>query len=429
MISDRGLQQLGLSANASRLWAPAIRGLLIVATLGFGTFQLVTYARIAQATVTIRDLADFDVFYRSSERAARQEDPYEVAPQAAGGIAWTANLNPPHVVLAFVALTWFSRETAFAIWVVLSCASAIWAIALIFRELQLRVTVATMSVTVLALLAAAPTGALIFSAQIGWILWGPVTFVWASARRGRWIAAGLALGILTSIKPFLGLLIIAFMTLGHWMPALLALAATAVCFSIGTVTLGWTTLASWRTAVRSVTWAGHIFNVSLFGFLDRLFTGESSVWPLAPLGGSPASVWPAWMATGAAVLWFTFRAIGGRPSPTDASATGRDPRPIDQSFAATLLAAFLVSPLSWIYYLFFAAGPSIATARHGAWWSQRWRTRVSVIAMFGLTLGPNTLTAGQPGGVATATIGSAYFWAVLGLWMCLLTLRTSPRST
>ena len=432
MISDRRLQQIGFSARTSRLNGPAIRGLLIVAATGFGLLQIVTYARVAHATVTIRELADFEVFYRSSQRAAQGVgDPYAVAPKEANGITWTANLNPPHVVLALVALTWFTRETAFAIWVVLSLASVIWAIALIFRELELRVTVGTVSLTVLALLSAAPTGALIFSAQIAWILWGPITFVWASARRGQWIAAGLALGILTSIKPFLGLLIIAFMTLGHWMPAVLASATTALCFSIGALTLGWGTLASWWTALRSVTWAGHIFNVSLFGFFDRLFTGESSVWPLAPIGESPALIWPAWMATAAAVLLLTLPAIRKRPSATDAGGAGRDPRAIDQTFAATLLAAFLVSPLTWIYYLFFAAGPLIATAIHGAWWSSRWRTLGSVLAMGALTLGPNTLTAGQPGGIATATIGSAYFWAVLGLWMCLWTLPdvTAIRAT
>jgi len=377
-------------------------------------------------------LADFEVFYRSSHRVAQGiGDPYAVAPKEANGITWTANLNPPHVVLALVALTWLTRESAFAIWVVFSVASAIWAIALIFRELKLRVTVATVSMTVLALLLAAPTGALIFSAQIAWILWGPITLVWVSARRGEWIAAGLALGILTSIKPFLGLLIIAFMTLGHWMPAVLALATTALCFSIGILTLGWATLASWWRAVRSVTWAGHIFNVSLFGFFDRLFTGESSVWPLAPLGESAALVWPAWMASAAAVLVLTWLAIRRRPSATDAGGAGHDPKTIDLTVAATLLAAFLVSPLTWIYYLFFAAGPLIATARHGAWWTSRWRTLVSVMAMIGLTMGPTTLTAGQPGGVATATIGSAYFWAVLGLWMCLwnLPVVTANRAT
>ena len=113
MISDRRLQQIGFSARTSRLYGPAIRGLLIVGAIGFGLFQIVTYARVAQATVTVRELADFEVFYRSSQRAAQEVgDPYAVAPKVANGITWTANLNPPHVVLALVALTWFTRETA-----------------------------------------------------------------------------------------------------------------------------------------------------------------------------------------------------------------------------------------------------------------------------------------------------------------------------
>jgi hypothetical protein len=411
MISDRGLQQLGLAARAARLYGPAIRGLSIVAALGLGTFQLVIYARIAQATVTVRDLADFDVFYRSSERAARQEDPYEVAPQAAGGITWTANLNPPHSIVLLGGLTWFSKPAAFTIWVVASLASAVWAVALIFRELRIRVTAGSVSWTMLVLLCAAPTGALLFSAQIAWLLWGPVTFVWAAARRGHWTAAAVTLGVLASIKPFLGLLVLAFALTQRRMPAIVAAATTSVCFIAGIVALGWTTFASWWRAVRSVTWAGHIFNVSLYGFFDRLFTRESPVWELSPLTEFPAIAWPAWFAGGAVVLGATF--WGTRR---------HDAIEIDRTFAATLSAAFLVSPLCWVYYLFFAAGPFLAMVRRGAWWSSRWRTAVSLMATIGLALGPATLTAGQPSGLATLTIGSTYFWSVLALWSCARTV-------
>ena len=297
-----------------------------------------------------------------------------------------------------------------------------WAIAIIFRELQIRMTVASVAGTVFALLCAAPTGALIFSAQIAWILWGPATFAWAAARRGNWTAAAMVLGVLASIKPFLGLLVMAFIAIGRRKPAALALTMTALCFSIGIITLGWGTVASWWSAVRSVTWGGHIFNVSLFGFSDRLFTGTSSVWPLAPLAERPEIVWPAWLATAAVVLAVTFRAIRRRRPETEGNDTAPDPWTVDHTFAATLSAAFLVSPFSWIYYLFLAAGPVLAIVRHGDWWSSRWRTLVSVMAMMGLTMGPKTLTAGQPAGFATFSIGSAYFWAVLGLWMCLWTL-------
>ena len=171
--------------------------------------------------------------------------------------------------------------------------------------------------------------------------------------------------------------------------------------------------------------------MSLFGFSDRLFTTKSSVWPLAPLAERPEIVWPAWLATAAVVLAVTFRAIRRRRPPTDGTDTARDSGTVDQTFAATLSAAFLVSPVSWIYYLFLAAGPVLAIVRHGAWWSSRWRTLVSVMGMIGLTMGPKTLTAGQPAGFATFSVGSAYFWAVLGFWICLWTLPdvTAIRAT
>jgi hypothetical protein len=49
-------------------------------------------------------------------------------------------------------------------------------------------------------------GRLLFSAQISWCLWGTVTYLWVAARRSRLTSAAIVLGVLVSIKPFLGLL-------------------------------------------------------------------------------------------------------------------------------------------------------------------------------------------------------------------------------
>jgi hypothetical protein len=417
MISDQGLQGLGLSKRTVQLTGPVIRGLVTVIVLAVATLLLVTSARIARATVTERRFADFDVFFRSSQRAALGDDPYVVTPAGSSGFVWTANLNPPHVVLIFEPLIGLPISTAFAVWVLLSIASAGWAIAIIFREIGIRPGPVALAWTGLALLSAAPTGALLFSAQIAWILWGPVTYVWAAARRARLTAAAIVLGVTMSVKPFLGLLVLDFVLERRWLAVALSLGVAGVCFLLGAAGLGNAAVRSWLEALASVTWAGHIFNASLFGWLDRILVGRASVWPVAPVAGAPGLVWPLWMSCGVAVLLVSLLALR---SPDPVQERGRHrARETDRAFAILLSAALLVSPIAWIYYLFFLAGPFAALLADKTWRrAPGWKAPLLVAALICLSLPPGALVAGQPSGWATVFLGSAYFWGLLALWAC-----------
>ena len=94
---------------------------------------------------------------------------------------------------------------------------------------------------------------------------------------------------------------------------------------------------------------------------------------------------------------------------------------VDRMFAVTLSAALLISPLAWIYYLFLLAGPFIALCLDDRWRKGlRWRKVVLVGAVICCMLSPGTLASGQPNGWATLSIGSAYFWGLLGVWVCAL---------
>lgn len=432
MVSDQQLRAIGLSRATTRLLGPLIRALLVVLALGVGLHQVLAYAKIAQTTVTVREMADFDVFYRSSQRVAQASgNPYDRFPlPGAASELRTPNLNPPHVVAALVPLTFFAPHTALLIWTMASVASAFIALWIIFRELGIRPTPTAVAWTVLALLCAAPTGALLHTAQISWLLWTPVTWAWAAARNGRWRPAAAALGLAMSIKPFLGLFVLLLAIKKRWAPMAIASLTAAAFFASGALTLGWSPFASWLRAVGSVTWVDHIFNMSSLGFIDRLFTNRvilQPAWNLAPLVRAPDLIWPlSIVAAGSALALWAWSVHWGEPGRTT-GVRARSQFQTDRLFLLTLSTALLVTPAGWIYYLFLLAGPLLGVGSDARLWSApHWRGIVFAASGTCVVLSPGTLASAQPSGLATATLGSAYFWGLLGLWTCALSPLEEP---
>ena len=96
---------------------------------------------------------------------------------------------------------------------------------------------------------------------------------------------------------------------------------------------------------------------------------------------------------------------------------------MDRAFALLLVAAILISPLGWIYYMPVAAGPIAAIVfaqeRRGPWtW---WSVLLGVIAIAGFYWPHPLLGAMQPNRWATLVFTSAYFWASLAAWTWLMT--------
>ena len=424
MISDERLRACGLSGRTVQLFGPIVRVLLTVLVLAFGTQQCLVYAEIVRTTVTARHLGDFDVFYRSSRRVANGGgNPYDVvAVSGTANLVRTPNLNPPHVVLLLLPLTLFDARTALWIWAAASAASALLALWIIFREVPIRLGWQSAGWTLFALLCAAPTGALLFATQISWLLWGPVTWVWAAARRNHWKQAAFVLGVTMSVKPFLGLLLMMLVVRKRWAAFTIALTAAIGCFALGIAALGWPTFVSWVRALRSITWADHIFNASLLGFFERLLGNHPGrTWNLAPIASAPAVIQPLWLVAAAAVVSASAWALYRRDASDVRASTGGLTFDTDRLFALSLSAALLTSPLAWIYYDFFLAGPFIALCADGRWRNGfSWRMVLFGCAAFALTLSPGTLTSAQPRVWATFSIGSAYFWSSLALWTCAL---------
>lgn len=127
-----------------------------------------------------------------------------------------------------------------------------------------------------------------------------------------------AVGLLMSLKPFLGLFVIVALGQRRWREALIS---GAVCVAVWCVLwlVNPTLMAQWIGALRHASWIGLPLNASVFGVVARLG-------------------WPTWSALLAALL--VLGVTLWRPS-----------------WASTFCAALLISPMGWSYYLPWTVGP------------------------------------------------------------------------
>jgi hypothetical protein len=95
-----------------------------------------------------------------------------------------------------------------------------------------------------------------------------------------------------------------------------------------------------------------------------------------------------------------------------------EPERSDGDWAALLLAALLMSPLGWNYYVWIAVWPVAALLAHHAPWRQPTMRDLWLLPGLGGWLWWGKMTDwGQPHVVATLTAASVYFWALLALWI------------
>ena len=91
---------------------------------------------------------------------------------------------------------------------------------------------------------------------------------------------------------------------------------------------------------------------------------------------------------------------------------------------ADQVAAILVSPLGWVYYLPLAYGPILGWLGAGEHWSglRRLRPPVLWLLVAGLALlytPQEVANAATHSALATLTLTSVYFWATVTLWSVL----------
>jgi hypothetical protein len=338
------------------------------------------------ALAVVRDRGDdFGRFYLSAVAWAHGSNPYLVV------INDTPNLNHPVLLPVFWLFTLLPQPTAFVVWSIFSLVLLAGCALAIHRHVGL----AALDFGVVLLASAGTSVALTFG-QVSFLLMAMFTVAWFSDRQGHPVEAAALLGVLTVLKPFFGLFALYFLWRREWRP----LFAYAALFFAGTL-VGWALVGSagfaeWLTRLEDVQWRWHIYNASVWGVGDRLFTVQpffrATGW--TPLTVSPLLARTTTMGLLAMVVAIIVRAI----SKTD----------LDRSYALLTLGTMLISPLGWMYYLPVSFGPLIVVlTRHPS----RWLWPVSLTAFFPYLL----LVSRSYGKIGTLVVGQWAFGMIVGL--------------
>lgn len=399
MLSDGTLTRtFGLTPRTVALCGGAIRAVTVgVVALVLAGLSVI-YAQALGHTITLRHLQDFGTFYESAARARDGADMYGTL--ATSHPTGPLNLNPPHFHLLLWPLTAFPPNTAFAIWMASSAAALTASLLLVMTSLRLDRWAAA---SLFAVSYASPAMfATVLTGQVGAFLLLPYTLAWRAARKAQAPQSAVWLGLCASIKPLFLLFVPTYARLGLWRAAIVFIATVAATFAAGVAVFGVEAHRIWVQHLLSVTWAEHYMNASLLGTIQRILS--ASEWRQQPIADAPRLVAPVWIAAAGAISAATLWRVRRVPD-------------ADRQFLLVTTAAMLVSPLAWVYYLWFLIPPIAAHLASAAMKPSqaRWMLLGGVVGL--LTPPPLVLAALSWGdGVGTLTVGSVYTWSLVAIW-------------
>lgn len=386
--------------------------LIVLALIGVWLQYHVT---LAQALVVDLHMNDFGKFYYSAQRFLDGGDPYGPSPATLIPVGpddsrqfW--NLNPPHFHLLMLPLARLAEMPALVAWAIASLVGLIASARIIAVEVGLRWTLWGVLLTTLAIVSSSATGALVLTGQMTFLLLFVVTLAWRAARHDRWMQAAMWLGAIAGIKPLFGVFLFYLLGRRMWRPAAGMTVSAAAGFLVGLAAFGWPAHVAWARAVAAADWPWAMMNGSLLGLFSRTLAPSPYFTPLADW---PAAVVLFWVAASAAVVLVAARTLW--------HARTSVPGEADAAFAVLTVAALLVSPMGWIYYLPLAAGPLLAL-----WLERRtepapWSVRNVALALAapGLVCPVGAALLWRQSAAGTLTLGSIFAWSMLWLGVAL----------
>ncbi len=354
------------------------------------------------------DGQDFGIFLASARHDLSGRSLYgplsiRVAPS--GPTTAVLNLNLPHTMLLLWPLAHLPDRVALAVWLCVGLVLGAGFSLASLRALGWRIRLLPTLIVVLYLLAWAPSAAFTMTAQISFFIMAPVCAAWLAYRRGDSTRSGLWLGLAAAMKPFLLLFVPYFLVRRDRRALTAMLGVLAASVAVGLAVFGAGAYAEWLEQLPRIKWSAHFLNASIMGVLERAL-GRSS---FAVITRAQALVIPVAASLALIVGLVTLtRVARSRPEPERS----------DGDWAALLLAALLMSPLGWNYYLWIAVWPFGALLAHHAPWRQKAPWDLWLLPGLGGWLWWGKMTAwGQPHVLATLTAASLYFWALLALWI------------
>ena len=389
-----------------------IRDVTVVVVLGVLCVAAFLWDWLLTQVMLSLQMNDFGRFYYSARAFLSGQDMY--APSQPTDVSTMGvqllNMNPPHFHLLILPLAWLEPGQALWLWMGLSVFALVFSLLIIGREVEFRATPKRLLLVLLVSLAFSSSQAFFLTGQLSLLMVLPMTICWYEARRGRWERAGVWLGACLSVKPFLLIFIPYLIGTRRIRGLVVTIGTAAACFGMGWLIFGTASYKAWvRALAQGGDWAWAPMNASVLAVFRRAFDSTPFFTPALL---EPRFV-PFWIAVAGAIGIATLLVVFEDETE---SAT-------DRAFALLLVAAQLLSPLGWVYYLWLPAGPIAALAFRPArpnYWQKRGNGFLWVVAVVGLVAPVPLLLRFQPHGWATVTVGSSYFWATLAVWIMLL---------
>ena len=422
MISDETLGRV-LPRGGVALVGDLVRwSLWTAAVLGAGTVAAV-YLRLGLLLLERPGDNDFTIFYYTARMVAEGRAMYGDLPREYG-LAWKAshlgNLNPPHFQLLMAPFARVDYRPALAAWLAVNAGLAGLSLAMIVRELRIRLTLRRLLLGAIAVFGCTAYTGVVATGEMSLWLLPPFTRAWICARRGRWTEAGAWLGLVASLKLFVLVPIAWLAATRRWRATAAALCAAGVAVAVGAAAYGAGAYADWVSGLGRIGWWWLPMNASLRGLVSRLFDAGAGMAPVIP---APWLVQPVWMLLAALVVLVTVWRTLRLATPILA------PETVDATFLVLVLAALLVSPLGWVYYLPLVTGPALAVAMGGSLLDRPGWQRGLLLGSVALFYVPfEVAEAWQPSRFATLTLASVYGWGLLGWWTALVLRVLYPPS-
>lgn len=411
MLSDSYLKRLLRTDQRVDLFGDLLRvmfGLVVVALvwtwLGYHAGQ----AR--QMFVQVH-MNDFGKFYYATRLYLAGQPMYGPTPATTIEVNSVAvqnfwDLNPPHFHLIVLPLALLPSGLAFGVWTALNLAALVASLLAIARVLRIPWSRRVILWTTIAVVVLSPTGMIVSTGQLTFLLMLPLTLAWAAARRGEDARAAVWLGLAASVKPTLALLWVYFLLRRSVAAAWVTVATAATAFGVGLAVFGLGAHLDWWRVIRAVDWHWVPMNASLAGIFGRSLMANPRFMPIADVPG----LIPWLMATSAvgvvAVTIWRLR---------DSSRVG-----IDRQWAGLFLATLLAAPLGWMYYLWAAAGPLAGLWPELRASSSRIARACILLSVPGL-LWPSAMAAvWRYDAWGALVFGSLYTWTVLLLWTAVV---------
>jgi len=258
------------------------------------------------------------------------------------------NLAAPHVMVPFVLVGRLGFLASVGVWGVASVVGAWLSWWMFRRELEWRPSTAQWLAAIPLVLSSSLLQIVLVTGQITFVVLPLVVLLWAWARRGRWMHAGFALGLLVATKPFF-LLLVPWLAVRSPRSLLTAIAGAASFTALGLAVFGPSAYRDWFAVMHEIDWAWIYHNASLRSVLDRAFTPHAGSAPWVEAPAAATALWSVTFVVGSvAVLALAVR--------------DRAEGHVDRALASLIPTSILLSPLGWTYYIWWALPPVAAVA-------------------------------------------------------------------